>query len=110
MGIRSHVHAAVMLLAPFSWQEVDPVTGAISYQGTTLSAFLNITKALNITLQLDIIRTGAWGSRLPNGTYIGLQRLAYDGKCSKPIQPSRSNVGVLNGKRRLRITNVVRHK
>lgn len=83
MGIRTHIHGGIMMLPPYTWEEIDPVTGERSYKGLTIGPFLNITKSLNITLQLDVVREGFWGARLPNGTYVGMQRLVYDGKYNK---------------------------
>ena len=77
--VRSTVSAVIMLLPPYSWQDVDPITGAKSLRGVTLSPFVRVLASLNITLELRILEEGGWGNRFPNGTYSGMQRMAYEG-------------------------------
>lgn len=78
--VRSELHTVFMLLPPYSRRIVDPSSGKVFYRGTTMTPFLAIVKSLNITLHLQLLETGFWGDRLPNGTYTGPLRLAYDGR------------------------------
>src|SRR5690349_6986365 len=76
--IKRHLTLAFMLLNPYTWLERDRY-GKTRLGGLTGYCIENITESLNITLEW-ILETHEYGSRLPNGTYVGPQKLAHEGK------------------------------